>query len=348
VAICPESSTAVARECVAVFDEAIDPGSDQALEWQNNHVSLAEWAGRSVSVRFETRAERGEPSPYVYPLWANPTITRTAERPTGARNFILVSLDTLRADHLPSYGYPVDTAPFLEEAFAQRGTLFVNPVASAATTAVSHMSIFTGLHGFEHQIANLYRRLSHKKRTLAEMLRGAGFETGAVTENGALLMSQGFGRGFNSYRENKEADVSSFAGQAERTLALAESRLRRHRDKPFFLFVHTYQVHFPYTPPPDYDALTPSLPDEVAPPADIPEERHPLLYDREIRYLDDLLRGFFSRLEDLELDEDYVGSRPRLLGARLPGSWGDRLPLGVRRCGGDRAPQEPSGGIPME
>jgi arylsulfatase A-like enzyme len=290
--------------CVPLFAATTD--GDDPGGWIDLQLPLDALAGRRVAFRLTSRPTSDGPASLAVPAWSEAAIWRPAAGANVRRNVILVSLDTLRADHLPSYGYPVDTAPFLEEGFAQRGTLFEQPVAAASSTASSHMSIFTGLDVLVHQVANMYRSLPDEYATVAERLRQAGYQTGAVTENGALLLSQGFGRGFASYFENKEGDVTSFEGQAEDTLALAEAWLRRHRDQPFFLFVHTYQVHYPYTPPPGYEALIPELPAEVAAAEGIPPERNPLLYDREIRYLDDLLRSFFGRIDDLGLDRDTV------------------------------------------
>lgn len=293
-----------ASDCVRLAHGTTD-GSEPG-GWIDLRLPLDELAGRRASLRLTSRRDDEAASPLALPTWTEASLWAPDADRKPRRNVVLVSLDTLRADHLTSYGHPVDTAPFLDEAFARRGTLFERLVAAASSTAGSHMSMFSGLNVLEHQVVNMYRALPVTHATLAERLRADGYQTGAVTENGALLLSQGFGRGFASYYENKAGDLTSFEGQAETTLARAESWLRRHRDVPFFLFVHTYQVHYPYTPPPGYDALIPELPAEVAPPSDIPPDRHPVLYDREIRYLDDLLRAFFTRIEDLGLDRDTL------------------------------------------
>jgi arylsulfatase A-like enzyme len=118
--------------------------------------------------------------------------------------------------------------------------------------------------------------------------------TAAVTENGPLNARRGLGYGFESFHENRSPEVAQ--GHIQDTFARARRWLERHSDRRFFLFVHTYQVHAPYTPPERYRRLF------AAPPADAREESGrdedlAALYDAEIRYTDDALRSFFASLE---------------------------------------------------
>src|SRR5262249_48030325 len=88
--------------------------------------------------------------------------------------------------------------------------------------------------------------------TLAEALRGAGVETGAVTEDGWLSISHGFGRGFNSFSENISPNVMQPTGQVDLTFAKAAKWLEHTGHKSFFLFLHTFQFPDPYAPPSRY------------------------------------------------------------------------------------------------
>ena len=158
-----------AEPCVPLFASVSSGGETRG--WTELSVPLDEVAGRRVGFRLTTRRRGEAASSLAVPAWSEASLWQSSGEVLPRRNVVLVSLDTLRADHLPFYGYPVDTAPFLDEAFAQRGTLFERPVAAAASTASSHMSIFTGLDALTHQVANMYRSLSDEYATVAESLR---------------------------------------------------------------------------------------------------------------------------------------------------------------------------------
>jgi arylsulfatase A-like enzyme len=142
--------------------------------------------------------------------------------------------------------------------------------------------------------------------TLAEALRDHGFETAAATENAALDVRTGMGRGFNSYAENKRQDLSVAEGHIDETLATGLRWIERHRDRRFFLFLHTYQTHYPYTPPERYADLFAEPPAGFEPHPSLPEDRAPALYDREIRHVDDELRRFFGALAELALLDETL------------------------------------------
>jgi len=165
--------------CVQLVRAEADSGEQRG--WIDLRLSLEEVAGRRISLRLTTRQPDEPASLRALPTWTEASVWAPAPAGARRRNVVLVSLDTLRADHLPSYGYPVETAPFLEEAFAQRGTLFEQLVAAASSTAGSHMSIFSGLDVLQHQVVNMFRVLPTTHATLAERLRTAGYQTGAVT-----------------------------------------------------------------------------------------------------------------------------------------------------------------------
>ena len=296
--------------CDELFRSTLDPlepSEEGGPGWRDEAVSLSRWAGREASLRLSTTRLRGDAGGFTLPVWSTPILYTTGLRRDGDVNLILISLDTLRADHLNSYGYPLETAPFLEEAFGERGTVVEHLEAAAATTAPAHMTAFTGLNPSAHGVkAGQLRKLVPGAVTLAEQFRAHGFRTGAVTENAALIIDRGFARGFDAYLEDKSPTVFLPRGQIERTLRRARSWLERDRDKRFFLFLHTYQVHYPYAPPPEYAQLFPELPDAGKPPASLPPEFDPRLYDREIRFTDDRLREFYTVLEELGLAENTI------------------------------------------
>jgi arylsulfatase A-like enzyme len=140
--------------------------------------------------------------------------------------------------------------------------------------------------------------------TLAEWIRQEGRDTAAITENGWLSVRHGFGRGFDSFAENRSPDIMDPEGQVELTFAKARAWLERNRDKRFFLFLHTFQVHTPYTPPPRYAQL---FAREAGAAEEIPShERWQTDYEREIRYVDDELRRLFETIDALGLGRDTV------------------------------------------
>ena len=105
--------------------------------------------------------------------------------PKARGRFILISIDTLRADHLGAYGYARPTSPFLDS-LAARGTLFENAVVQLPGTLPSHMSIFTGLYPGEHGVYPPEAVLSPRVATLPEVFRAAGLRTGGHTEGGYM------------------------------------------------------------------------------------------------------------------------------------------------------------------
>jgi arylsulfatase A-like enzyme len=163
-------------------------------------------------------------------------------------NIILIIVDTLRADHLPCYGYYRNTAPNICD-FAKEGILFENAFAQSANTFPSHMSIFTSLYPSSHGVKNIFKdKLDEEILTLPQILKIYNYNTawsGPLTDP-ALDFEAGFGRGFDEkfnsvFRKNgqNECNNSELFGWLEK-----QGKERNN----FFLFYHTYKVHVPYMP----------------------------------------------------------------------------------------------------
>lgn len=171
----------------------------------------------------------------------------SAEEPGGLPpNLLFLSIDTLRADALGSYGGTWDASPFLDR-FADAGLTFTSSWSHTPKTAPSHMSMFTGLpprvHGVGNQKSSGNETLSRDITTLAEALSDAGYRTGAVTSGGNVKGYLGFERGFEIYDETPKNLPKKLADAASWITAVgAEPR-------PWFFFFHTYAVHDPYLPP---------------------------------------------------------------------------------------------------
>ncbi len=283
--------------CETVYRAELAPARAEDRGWRDAIVPLDALAGSRR--RFVFRAERlARATPFSLPLWAHPTLYAPASRADAGASLILLSIDTLRADHLPSYGYTHETAPFIDR-LAREGTLFENTVAASTATAPSHMTMFTSLPPSVHGATDGFKTLASEILTLPEWIRAQGLDTAAITEDGWVGAQQGFARGFDVFVENKSARITVPEGQVDRTFARAKRWLELHRDKRFFLFLHTYQVHAPYSPPARYAELFGAPGGERAP----IHLRQLADYDREIRYTDDELAGLFAALEAQGLAE---------------------------------------------
>ena len=148
---------------------------------------------------------------------------------------VLVSIDTLRADYLGTYGYTrFPTSPVID-AFAREAVVFDDCIATEPWTLTSHMSLFTGLHPAAHGVGE-DTALAPEIPTLAGALRSAGYRTAAFTDGGWMSARWGFDRGFDEFHEGTLGGLVDLAPRAVRWM-------REQRDEPFFLFLHTFDVH---------------------------------------------------------------------------------------------------------
>jgi arylsulfatase A-like enzyme len=155
------------------------------------------------------------------------------EEPPPQRIF-LVTLDTLRADHLSCYGYPRPTSPFLDR-LAEEGVLFTRAIASASTTVSSHASLFTSLQPPQHRLTRNGMVMHRSLYTLAAMFRDLGYTTAGFSTVGFM---KGLGPGFDTL--DTEGEYHPNPRVVDRALAwLAE----RGPEEPFFLWLHLYDVH---------------------------------------------------------------------------------------------------------
>jgi arylsulfatase A-like enzyme/Flp pilus assembly protein TadD len=163
-------------------------------------------------------------------------------------NLLLVTIDTLRADHVGAYG-AVDAQTPVMDRLAAEGTRFATAISSAPLTLPSHASILTGLYPPRHGVRyNGISRLPPSFDTMTERLRDAGYATGAVI--GAYVLAGKFGldQGFEYYDDETRLQGDSAQRPASEVTALALDWLER-AERPFFLWVHYYDPHEGYTPP---------------------------------------------------------------------------------------------------
>lgn len=180
---------------------------------------------------------------------------RAGEDPTAAdgprkkRSVLLITIDTLRADHLPTYGYFRDTAPRLD-AFAKEAIVFEHAATPMATTLPAHTSIMTGTPPRRHEIVRngLVFESEPGLRTVAEAFEEAGYQTAAVVSASPVADGTGISVGFQHY---DDPDDGPRLGAI--TADLAMTQFERFDDDPFFMWVHFWDPHDPYEPPEPYD-----------------------------------------------------------------------------------------------
>lgn len=175
---------------------------------------------------------------------------------------LLVTLDTVRADHLGCYG-DADAATPVIDALAARGLRFDQALATAPITLASHSSIMTGLYTPHHGVRdNGYYTLGAELDTLAETLHEEGYATAAFVAAYVLDRRYGLAQGFDRYDDAVVPSLPSEArteynerpADAVTTAALTwlEPHLRQDDPRPYFLWVHYFDPHWPYTPPPAF------------------------------------------------------------------------------------------------
>ena len=186
---------------------------------------------------------------------------------------VLISIDTLRADRLPIYGYAKVETPHID-ALARDAVVFDRAYAHSPQTLPSHASLFTGLLPFEHGVRdNLGFALKPGARTLAGLLRQRGYATGGFVSAYVLRGETGVAQGFDTFDDrlppaSSEVGVGEVQRTGADTLAAAERWLDGLASRRAFLFLHLYEPHTPYTPPARYRRFEPydgeiALADEI-------------------------------------------------------------------------------------
>ncbi len=192
---------------------------------------------------------------------------RTAHPPQpAARNLLLVTIDTLRADRVGAYGYAAARTPGMDE-LARVGVVFTRAFATAPITMTAHASLLTGRYPPGHGARHNGLALNAAVPTLAESLSTAGFATGAFV--GAFPLDGRFGlnRGFQTYSDRMPRDPSGRLANERPARTVAEEAvtwLNRHRGGRFFLWIHFFEPHAPYGNAADGRDVTARYDDEVA------------------------------------------------------------------------------------
>ena len=169
----------------------------------------------------------------------------------GGGPIILISIDTLRSDHLPAYGYSKISTPAID-ALRSDSILYEHAYSHCPLTLVSHASMFTGLLPSEHGARdNTGYELKKDVKTLAEMVKAKGYATGGAVSAIVLRGETGIRRGFDFWDDDIGIDPNFLSlGRAQRkgdeTREVAQKWIAEKKDKPFFFFFHIYEPHTPY------------------------------------------------------------------------------------------------------
>jgi len=207
--------------------------------------------------------------------------------PSGARHanapVVLVSIDTLRSDHLPAYGYRGVETPHLDR-FRRDAVRFSHAYSPCPMTLPSHLTMLTGLqppeHGVRNNIGFAFRSAEHA--SLPTLLKKQGYATGAAVSSYVLRGETGLAAAFDSYEDSIDprpgAAFADFQRPGRTTAALAREWIAARKEAPFFFLLHLYEPHVPYDPPEPF------------------RSRYPLAYDGEIATADAVVGDFMDFL----------------------------------------------------
>jgi arylsulfatase A-like enzyme len=205
-------------------------------------------------------------------------------RPSSSTPVILISIDTLRSDHLPAYGYTAVSTPNID-ALRADSILFERAYSHVPLTLPSHTSILTGMLPGDHGVRdNVGFRLGTSVPTVQELLKKNGYATGGAVSAYVLRHETGIARGFDFYDDQVEPiGPSRVIGRVQReggeTLQAATTWLDAESSKPFFFFLHLYDPHTPYKAPEPFFS------------------RYSNKYDGEIAYADSVVGDLMQRLK---------------------------------------------------
>lgn len=249
-----------------------------------------------------------------------PRSRQETKRPS---NVILITISSLRADHASCLGYKRDTTPSFD-GFARRNILFKNAFATSGWMMPAHGSIFTSLYPSIHGATHIAKSLTQECYTLGEILSDNGYYCAGFCCNPRLGHENGFAQGFDLYDDySVSVMLNSLAFGSESNIDINRTRtndlindaairwLQYNTHSPFFLFVHYYDNHWDYLPPPPYDKMydpgyqgpvdgTKIAREPLFSNAPAPEDvEHMLaLYDGEVRQSDDDLNEILAFVRD--------------------------------------------------
>jgi arylsulfatase A-like enzyme len=240
-------------------------------------------------------------------------------------NVVLISIDTLRPDHLGCYGYDRQTSPTIDR-LAREGVRFENAFSSTTWTLPAHLAMLTSLPDIVHNVQTEASTLDQSRITLAEIMKAHNYHTTGIFTGPFMMPVFGLNHGFDDYLDktlyDKSLDGAEIFNEAEKgettsgAMDEVETLLDQSKNEPFFLFLHLFDVHADFDPPAPYDTMfDPNYEGEVTgidvmnnpainkdmPPKDF---NHLLsLYDGEIRFVDE---AGIARLVDMLTERGLI------------------------------------------
>jgi len=172
---------------------------------------------------------------------------RSSRTESARPNVVVISIDTLRADHLGAYGYSRPTSPHLD-ALAASGVLFENAFSPSSWTLPAHASLLSGVSPYRHGAVAASARIRDDVPLLAELLGAQGYHTAAFVNAPFVGRDYGFARGFARFEQRFEQKRRDVAERHRQVLDAVPTL-----EPPFFLFVHYMDVHTPYRPPKEFN-----------------------------------------------------------------------------------------------
>lgn len=256
--------------------------------------------------------------------------------PGGAQpDVILLSIDTLRADHVGAYGYERDTTPFIDS-LAARGTRFSHARSPSPWTLPSHSTMLSGQLPIHHGAVDSGSKVPEDLPLIQERFQAAGYATGAAVATLFVGRRFGFARGFDAFEDFGVTNKNNLKGtvDAEDVFKAATDFVRAKEGESVFLFLHLYDVHYPYEAPGAWEEKF----DRKGTGKDLRYKnyfrylKHPVKaeqmahqvaqYDEEIAYVDDQLRQLVAQFQAAGRDPLIVvtADHGEEFGER--GSWG--------------------------
>jgi arylsulfatase A-like enzyme len=281
------------------------------------HVARRRALARGGGVRHTASVMRWRWAAFLSAMVACSPLACQRPAPSGGP-IVLVVVDTLRADHLPCYGYARSTAPHMCAVGAD-GVRFARAYAVRTRTTPSIASMLTGLYPYRHGVTELLVELPADVATAAQTLQGAGWSTGAFVSSFVMIGAlSGLDRGFTVYDDEvqaREAFRENYQRDAVQTVDRALAWLRAAGPHSF-LFLHLIEPHGPYTPPEPYLSRF-ALPADARMPERVPEyQRIPGVRG---------VAGYLGRYDgEVATADDQIG---RVVAALRAWGWYDRATL---------------------
>jgi len=234
------------KERKKLFFKHLNPYLNQKdRELFTKKIDLSDFENKTIKISFLTKIDSKENKVNATPsFWYNPIIYSPSYSKEKDINVVLISIDTLRPDHLSCYGYPRKTSPSIDQ-LAKDGLMFLNCYSTTSWTLPAHISLLTSLNSVHHRVYFPKQIMDKELITLSDILRNHNFLCAAFTGGGYLSARYGFAKGFDMYNEIIRRIPLRY-NEAEMLFENVSSWITQNRDKNFFLFLHTYQVHNPY------------------------------------------------------------------------------------------------------